>query len=191
MAISRYRGQQLRRFAAIVAVAAAASTTVLAQPSPSAIGHPFDSLAAVLQSPRCLNCHPRGERPAQGDQGRPHGMNVQRGPDDHGHAAMTCAACHGERNNLASGAPGAPHWHVAPRSMGWTGLGAGTLCRTILDPASNGGRSVDDLVRHMTEDKLVLWAWTPGGKRQPPPLGRAAFEAALRAWAAAGAPCPN
>jgi hypothetical protein len=27
----------------------------------------FERIATVLQSPRCLNCHPRGDRPAQGD----------------------------------------------------------------------------------------------------------------------------
>jgi hypothetical protein len=151
----------------------------------------FARIAAVLQSPRCLNCHPRGDRPWQGDDRHVHLMNVQRGPVDKGLPAMQCAACHQERNNDFAGVPGAPHWQLAPRSMGWTGLSVGELCRTILDPGKNGGRSVADLVTHMTKDKLVLWAWQPGRGRSPPPLSAEELKAALDLWAQAGAPCPD
>jgi hypothetical protein len=75
--------------------------------------------------------------------------------------------------------------------MGWTGLGIGELCRTLLDPAKNGGRSVDDLVKHMTADPLVRWAWHPGRGRLPPPVPADDLKVALDLWAAAGAPCPN
>jgi hypothetical protein len=32
----------------------------------------FVEAGRVLQHPRCLNCHPVGERPTQGDDGHPH-----------------------------------------------------------------------------------------------------------------------
>ena len=152
----------------------------------------FKAIAAVLQSPRCINCHPRGDRPTQGDDRHTHLMNVQRGADGNGVPAMRCSTCHQAHNNAALGIPGAPGWHLAPASMGWVGLSEGDLCRTLLDRRKNGGRSVADLVNHMTGgDALVTYAWNPGGQRTPPPLSVDALKAAVDAWAAAGAPCPK
>src|SRR6478609_7291853 len=39
----------------------------------------FMQVYAVLMSPRCMNCHPSGDRPLQGDDNHIHIMNVQRG----------------------------------------------------------------------------------------------------------------
>jgi hypothetical protein len=162
-----------------------------ARPSPQEGIGAFERIASVLQSPRCMNCHPRGDRPSQGDDGHTHHTNVQRGPNNRGLPAMACATCHQEHNNDRVGVPGAPHWHLAPKSMGWTGLSLGDLCRTLLDPKKNGGRSVAALVTHMTTDELVLWAWQAGAGRSPPPLSRNDLRIALDLWAKAGAPCPN
>ncbi len=151
----------------------------------------YDRIATVLQSARCLNCHPRGDRPTQGDDRHVHGMNVQRGVENSGVPAMRCTTCHQTHNNDTVGIPGAPHWHLAPASMGWVGLSKSDLCRTLLDPAKNGGRSVSDLVTHMTGDELVLWAWNPGRGRSSPPLSIEELKRALDEWARAGAPCPN
>ena len=46
------------------------------------------------------------------------------------------------------------------------------------------------LVRHMAEDSLVGWAWSPGVGRAPAPGTQAEFGALVRAWAAAGGDCP-
>jgi hypothetical protein len=151
----------------------------------------FERLASVLESPRCMNCHPRGDRPSQGDDRHIHLMNVQRGAGDRGLPAMTCSACHREHNNDRANVPGAPHWRLAPRSMGWTGLSRGELCRTLLDRSKNGRRSPAALLTHMTGDELVLWAWNPGPARTPPPLSRNDFKAALEMWIAGSTPCPN
>jgi hypothetical protein len=151
----------------------------------------FERIASVLQSPRCMNCHPRSDRPSQGNDRHTHLMNVQRGPNDRGLPAMGCVTCHQEHNNDRAGVPGAPHWHLAPKSMGWTGLSLAALCRTLLDPKKNGGRSVTALATHMTTDKLVLWAWQPGVGRMAPPLSQDDLKHALDLWAKAGAPCPN
>ena len=43
--------------------------------------HAFKKVYAVLQSPRCMNCHPSGDIPLQGDDSRLHAMFPKRGAD--------------------------------------------------------------------------------------------------------------
>src|SRR5882672_3775698 len=50
----------------------------------------FTELGKVLTHPRCVNCHPAGDRPHQGEQGRFHQPPVERGADGHGLTAMRC-----------------------------------------------------------------------------------------------------
>lgn len=150
----------------------------------------------VLSHPRCLNCHPKGDSPRQGAFERLHMPAITRGPQGRGPGAMQCSSCHQERNNSASGVPGAPNWHLAPLSMGWEGLAPGTLCRALLDRKRNGNRSVEATVQHLTTDELVAWAWKPGtgpdGKpREPVPVPREEFIKLVHAWASLGAACPN
>jgi hypothetical protein len=38
----------------------------------------------VLMHPRCMNCHPTGDVPLQGDDSHLHAQNVKRGPDGKG-----------------------------------------------------------------------------------------------------------
>lgn len=184
------------RLSPFTVVLVLASGAAIAQPAASEGTRAWGRIEQVLTSPRCINCHPVSDRPTQTDAMHPHRMSVIRGPNDHGAPGLHCSACHQERNNAASGVPGAPHWGLAPRSMGWVGLSSGELCRRLKDPAANGNRTVADLVKHMTEDALVLWAWQPGRngrgeERKPPPLTVAELGEALGAWAAAGAPCPE
>ena len=44
----------------------------------------FMKVYKVLMSPRCMNCHPAGDAPLQGDDSHIHTMNVVRGPDGNG-----------------------------------------------------------------------------------------------------------
>src|ERR1700722_14912027 len=78
----------------------------------------FKTVQKVLQDPRCQNCHIPGDSPLQFDEGRTHAMNVQRGPDGKGAAALPCATCHGSANPPASYGedvpPGAPDLAFAP-----------------------------------------------------------------------------
>ena len=150
----------------------------------------FAPIAQVLRHPRCLNCHPSGDRPHVGDDRREHAMNVMRGRDGHGMPAMHCAACHQDRNQDGAHVPGAPHWHLAPRSMGWQGLDDHDLAESLKDRAKNGDRSLQDLRQHIATDALVLWGWQPGVDREPVPMPHDAFVAAFDAWLAAGAPSP-
>src|SRR5258708_29165717 len=50
----------------------------------------FVELGKVLTHPRCLNCHPSGDRPRQGDTARLHQPPVERGPDGYGLPAIPC-----------------------------------------------------------------------------------------------------
>ncbi len=150
----------------------------------------------VLGHPRCVNCHPKDDMPKQGDAPRVHVPPMTRGPQSHGPAGLQCAACHQESNNLTSGVPGAPHWHLAPKSMGWQGLSAGGLCRALTDRKNNGNRDVAAIVKHLSEDSLVAWAWNPGvdasGKaREAVPVPREEFIKVVQAWARTGAACPK
>ena len=150
----------------------------------------------VLGHPRCVNCHPRDDTPRQGEGARIHVPPIARGPKGDGPAGLQCNSCHQDKNDAASGVPGAPHWHLAPRSMAWQGLSAGELCRALLDRKKNGNRSVEATVKHLTEDALVAWGWNPGtdaaGRaRDPVPMSREEFNKTVQAWARLGAACPK
>jgi hypothetical protein len=69
-------------------------------------------------------------------------------------------------------------------------LSARDLCRGLKDAKQNGGRNLEELVRHFRDDQLVACGWNPGGKRTVPPLTKEQTVAAVEAWTAAGAPCP-
>lgn len=153
-------------------------------------GETFTPIAKVLRDPRCMNCHPVGDRPRQGNDRHFHLQNVRRGVDDLGFVNMRCTTCHRDENNTYSGVPGAPNWHVAPLSMGWEGLNDAQLCTVLKDKSKNGNRDVAALVEHMSSDKLVLWGWSPGGERTPVATPHDQFVKELNAWSAAGAPCP-
>jgi hypothetical protein len=148
-------------------------------------------IAAVLQHPRCLNCH-QLESPLQGDSRRAHIPHVVRGPDNHGIGAMRCGNCHNDMgNNVTSRTPGGPHWQLAPVSMLWQGLSSAELCRMLKDPTRNGNRKPEALVEHMEKEPLVLWGWDPGPGVEPVPTPHAQFVGLMRTWVAGGAACPN
>jgi hypothetical protein len=172
------------------AIVVGAMAALMAAISAASAEQAFDDIAKVLTSPRCMNCHTVTNFPRQGDDRHPHRMNVSRGPDNHGAPGLHCTACHVSFNQAGSGVPGAPHWGLAPLSMGWEGLSSHELCTTLKDSRRNGNRDTVALVHHMTEDPLVQWAWTPGQGRSTPPISRRDFHDLVRKWAADGAPCP-
>jgi hypothetical protein len=151
----------------------------------------FTELGKVLTHPRCLNCHPAGDRPRQGDTARLHQPPVERGADGFGLPAMRCPICHLQANFDAAGVPGNPIWHLAPREMAWEGKTLREICVQIKDPARNGNRSLDALIEHIGEDHLVGWAWSPGYGRQPAPGTQKQAGALVEAWVKTGAECPN
>src|SRR4029079_10830412 len=100
----------------------------------------FTEAGKVLTSPRCVNCHPAGDRPLQGETGRLHQPPVERGVDGLGTVSMRCSNCHKDKNFDPAGVPGNPHWHLAPREMAWQGKTVGEICTQIKDPARHSGR---------------------------------------------------
>ena len=103
---------------------------------------------------------------------------------------MRCDSCHQDANQ-ENGVPGAPHWALAPLSMGWEGLDDHQLAESLKDESKNGGRSLDRLLEHMTHDPLVLWGWKPGGTRIPVPVSHDDFLQSLKEWIATGAVSPE
>ena len=150
----------------------------------------FTELGKVLTNPRCVNCHPVGDRPHQTDASRLHQPPVARGPDGHGTETMRCSTCHGNANFDPGRMPGHPEWHLAPREMAWEGKSIAEICAQITDPARNGGRKVEDLIHHIGEDTLVGWAWHPGFGRSPAPGTQKEAGALVEAWVKTGAACP-
>lgn len=151
----------------------------------------FTELGKVLTHPRCVNCHPAGDRPRQGDAQRLHEPPVVRGADGHGSETMRCNSCHKDANFDPGRVPGHPEWHLAPREMAWEGKTVAEICAQIKDPALNGGRKVEDLIDHIGKDTLVGWAWAPGYGRAPIPGTQAQAGALVEAWAKSGAACPG
>jgi hypothetical protein len=190
-------------FTALLAVVMAAQasnapTEDLAKPeSFEAIGDTAARSAALFTEAgkvthaRCVNCHPAGDRPRQGDVRRLHQPPVARGDDGFGLPAMSCPICHQATNFEPARVPGNQVWHLAPSEMAWEGKTLGEICAQIKDPARNGGRSLDEIVRHIGTDHLVGWAWAPGAGRQPAPGTQSEAGALLDAWVNTGAVCPR
>lgn len=150
----------------------------------------FLEASRVLMHPRCVNCHPSGGSPLQGEDSHVHDPPVVRGEDDRGVVGMRCSTCHQDHNLELAFVPGAPDWHLAKRSMAWQGKSARAVCEQLKDPERNGGRTLEQVVDHSAHDPLVAWGWHPGASRAPAPGTQAAFAALVRAWVETGAACP-
>jgi len=186
--------------ARILFVAAAFACTH-AEPAPTAPARPdpiasFEMVRGVLQSPRCVNCHPAGDQPLQGDDSHVHQQFVVRGADGRGAAGQACTTCHAAANPPASyGAHQPPGvstgWRLPPPEtrMVFAGLSTSALCEQLKDPKRNGGKDLAALLHHVSADPLVLWGWSPGFGRAPVAISHDDFVRAFKAWADAGAPC--
>jgi hypothetical protein len=176
------------------AAAVASPTTTAAAPDAAVAA--FETVRQVLQSPRCVNCHPAGDVPLQGDDSHLHEPLIKRGPEGRGVVGLSCAACHGKQNLPASyGAHTPPgvstEWRLPPadHKLVFWGLDSKTLCEQIKDPKKNGGKNLAELTHHMTEDALTLWGWKPGYARKPVQITHDQFVQAYKTWADAGMPC--
>lgn len=156
----------------------------------------FETVRAVLQHPRCQNCHPAGDAPLQGDDSHVHLQFVKRGPMGHGMVGAECSTCHGPANPPSNYGlripPGVDEgWHMPPPEMKMVFVGKTSreLCEQVKNPATNGGKDMAALRKHL-DTSLVRWGWEPGFGRAPIPIPYATFVAAWEAWAGDGAPCP-
>jgi hypothetical protein len=176
------------------ALAPAASFAKIADPVERSAAL-FAEAGKVIQSPRCLNCHPVTRSPTQGDDLHPHIPPIS-SEDAVMAAGLPCAACHQQHNTATSSpgirsVPGAEVWALAPASMAWQGFTIGQICEQVKDPARNGDRSLEKIRVHMSEDHLVGWAWHPGEGRKPAPGTQQAFGELIAAWIETGAHCPK
>jgi cytochrome c553 len=149
----------------------------------------FQEAGKVIMHPRCVNCHTPDDHPRQGDAMRLHEPPVVRGAGGKGAPGMMCSTCHGATNYES--VPGDPNWHLAPLDMAWIGRSLGQICEQIKDPKRNGGKSLEQIVEHMTDDHLVGWGWNPGGGRTAAPGNQKEFGALIKAWVGSGAHCPR
>src|SRR5215510_12632514 len=162
----------------------------------------------VLTHPRCMNCHPIGDAPLQGDDSHPHFYRVQRGNDGNGALSMRCSNCHQSQNAAGEHAPpGAPYppelqspanrnqprWQLPPATsrLVFEKRTASQLCGQLLDKKMNGGLTPQQLVEHVSHDSLVLWGWKPGEGRTTPPLTHDEFVQRVKEWIEKGGSCPK
>jgi len=150
----------------------------------------FAEVGKVIQHPRCMNCHPAGDRPTQTNAMRPHMPWVVRSDSGMGAPGLRCQTCHHDANFDPANVPGNPKWQLAPIEMAWQGKSLSQICAQIKDPKRNGGKDMPALIHHMAEDDLVGWGWKPGGNRTPVPGTQKQFGELFAAWAASGAYCP-
>ncbi len=153
----------------------------------------FMQVYTVLMSPRCMNCHPAGDVPLQGDDSHLHTMLPQRGKDGKGVSAMKCMNCHQPTNVPGLHTPpGNPNWHLPPAEtkMVFQGKTPHQLAKQLVDPAQNGHKNKEQLIAHATDD-LVLAGWNPGEGRSLPPMSHAEFKKAWTTWIEKGAYAPS
>jgi hypothetical protein len=155
----------------------------------------FAEVGKLITNPRCMNCHPAGDQPLQGNDEHEHRPRVFR--SDGTHFATNCAQCHTDQNVTLHEAasyqsiPGNPRWGVAPLSMAWQNKSLGEICRQLKDVERNGGRDLAMLQEHVAKDDLVAWAWSPGAGREPAPGTQEEAGKLVQAWIDTGAECPQ
>jgi cytochrome c5 len=194
-----------RRALLLLAAASAGAATLSARQEAPAVARPADKDDAgaraafldvykVLMHPRCMNCHPSGDAPLQGDDSHVHVQNVKRGEDGKGKYALKCTNCHQDTNLAGENMPpGNPTWHLPRKDLPLVFQGKSTreLADQLKDPRRNGGKTLEQLLEHVTHDKLVLWGWEPGDGRTKPPLSHDEFAKRFREWVEKGAASPE
>jgi hypothetical protein len=149
----------------------------------------------VFMHPRCMNCHPAGDAPLQGEDSHPHLQNVKRGPDGKGLYALKCRNCHQDANLPGPDMPpGHPEWRLpsAKTRMVFQGKTPAELARQLKDPKQNGGKTLEQIIKHVSDDSLVRQSgWSPMEGKSKPPLTHEEFAARIREWIEKGAAVPE
>jgi hypothetical protein len=148
----------------------------------------------VFMHPRCMNCHPSGDKPLQGDDSHVHLQNVQRGEDGRGLFALKCTNCHQDKNlegkNMPPGLKNSK-WHMPPadRKMVFQGKSPRELALQFKNTEFTGFENWEtDLVHHIQHDDLVKNGWSYGTS---PPLSHEEFVASVKEWINNGAVLPD
>jgi hypothetical protein len=74
--------------------------------------------------------------------------------------------------------------------MIWQGFTDSQICQSIKYPKQNKNRNIEQLVEHLTEDKLVMWGLNPLRGPNSHLHSHDEFASKVKARQAAGAPCP-
>ena len=138
----------------------------------------FLQIYKVLVSPRCMNCHPKGDIPLQGDDSHLHRQGARRGLDGNGVYALKCTNCHQPKNVPGLYMPpGNPKWRLPPSNlkMVFECKSPKSLALQLKDLKRNGNKTLSQLIDHDITDKLVLGGWDPGDGRTLSPLGHEEF----------------
>lgn len=153
----------------------------------------FEKVYDVLMHPRCMNCHPSGDIPLQGDNSQLHTMLPERGQDGRGILTMQCASCHADQGVPGDHTPpGNPSWHLPPADMKmvFQGKSAHELALQLVNPNKNGHKDMKALREHAV-DTLVKSGWNMGGERELPPLTYEQFKEVWYTWIDNGAYAPT
>jgi hypothetical protein len=153
----------------------------------------FMKVYEVLMSPRCMNCHPAGDIPLQGDDSHLHTMSPIRGKDGKGVYAMKCSNCHQPTNAPGLNTPpGNPKWALPPADMKmvFEGKSPRELALQIMDYKRNGHKNKAQLIAH-ARDTLVKAGWNMGEGRKPPPLSYKEFVEVWDLWINSGGIAPR
>jgi hypothetical protein len=171
------------------------NTTTATKRDDAASRAAFLAAYSVFMHPRCMNCHPAGDVPLQGEDSHPHLQNVKRGPDGKGLYALKCKNCHQDKNLPGEGMPpGHPEWHLPPANMPmvFQGRSPAELARQLKDPRQNGGKTLEEILHHVSHDSLVTESgWNPAEGKSKPPLTHAEFATKMREWVKNGAAIPE
>jgi hypothetical protein len=151
----------------------------------------FIAAYKVFMHPRCLNCHPSGDVPLQGDDSRLHPQGVKRGKDGKGLFALKCKNCHQDTHIEGEHMPpGHSGWHLPPANlkMVFEGKSPKQLAMHFKNPKFTGFKNLDKMLEHVEKEPLVLNSWTYGN---PPPLTHDEFVAKVKEWIDKGAAIPD
>jgi len=153
----------------------------------------FIKVYRVLLSSRCMNCHPAGDAPLQGEDSHIHTMSVVRGTDGKGVYALKCSNCHQPVNIPGLHMPpGNPKWQLPPEDMkmAFQGRTPRQLALQIMNYNLNGHKTKEQLIEHV-RDTLIKAAWNMGEGRLPPPMSYSAFVSAWDTWIKKGGYAPK
>lgn len=151
----------------------------------------FKEAYRVFMHPRCMNCHPSGDVPLQGDDSHLHTQGVRRGKDGKGLYALKCRNCHQDQDVEGEHMPpGIPSWHLPPadRPMVFQGKSPRELAMGFKDSSFTGFKTVERLIEHVETDPLVKHGFTYGTR---PPLTHEEFVAKVKEWINNGAEVPD
>jgi len=151
----------------------------------------FLAAYSVFMHPRCMNCHPKGDIPLQGDDSHLHHQGVVRGVEGKGVYANKCSNCHQDKTPAGPHMPpGHPSWHLPPahRKMVFEGKSPRQLAASFKDSTFTGFKTMERFIEHVETDHLVMNSFSYGTR---PPLTHKEFVAKVKEWIRKGAALPD